>query len=58
MPNVFVIRQMELRDTASFLLSSTALDTAARLGLWARGEPFDFAAIFSAGEARHRYHST
>ena len=27
MPNVFVIRQMELRDTASFLLSSTARDT-------------------------------
>jgi len=56
-PNVFVIRQMDLQDTASFLLSRSALDTAERLGLWAEGEPFDFAAIFSAGEARHRYYS-
>ena len=56
-PNVFVIRQMDLADEASYLLSRSATETAARLGLWAPGEPFDFAAIFSAGEARHRYYS-
>ena len=55
--NMFVIRQMDLSDDSAFLISGTALPTAARLGLWAEGEPFDFAAAFSAGEARHRYYS-
>ena len=33
------------------------LEVATRLGLWRPGERFDFAATYSAGEARHRYYS-
>lgn len=37
----------------------SALEVAERLGLWSAssGAPFDFSAIYSAGEARHRYYS-
>lgn len=55
-PNVFVIREMDLTDP-SFLLSSNAKSVALRNGLWEQGAPFDFARIFSSGEARHRYYS-
>lgn len=59
-PNVFVIREIpldELEQAAapSFLLSETAREVAARLDLWRPGTPFDFAAIFSAGEPRPFY---
>ena len=37
--------------------SQSAREVAERCGLWRPGTPFDFAALFSAGEARHRYYS-
>ena len=55
--NMFVIRTVPLDDPARFLCSDSMTATAGRLGLWAEGEPFDFAAMFSAGEARHKYYS-
>ncbi len=57
--NMFAIREMNLDDTDHFLLSDSALHIAKRLGLWdpASGAPFDFAACYSAGEARHRHYS-
>ena len=51
--NQFVIRKIDLEDRSRFLYSDSALDVAERLGLWERGTDFDFAACFSAGEARH-----
>lgn len=57
--NMFVIRAMVPEDTDRFLMSASALQVATRLGLWdpAGGAPFDFAACYSAGEARHRHYS-
>ena len=58
-PNMFVIRKMKL-DAAdgadSFMLSDSARECAARHNLWKPGTPFDFAAIFSRGEARNKYY--
>jgi dipeptidase len=58
---MFVIRAMDLADVDGprehFLLSPTAREVAGRVGLWHPGTPFDFAALFSAGEARHRFYS-
>ena len=50
---------MKLDDdpaTGSFLLSPSATEVAARLGLWTAAETFDFARIFSRGEPRHKYY--
>lgn len=55
--NMFVIRAVTLDDRERFLCSASMTATASRLGLWTEGEPFDFAATFSAGEARHKYYS-
>ena len=57
--NMLCIRDVDLGDArgANFLRSASATEVAARHGLWAPGEPFDFARIFSAGEARHRFYS-
>lgn len=58
---MFIIRQVDLSDVdgagEQFLLSPTAREVACRIGLWQPGTPFDFAALFSAGEARHRFYS-
>lgn len=56
-PNIFVIREVDLEENADeFLLSSSATAIAQRLGLWTPGEPFDFAGLFSMGEARKRFY--
>ena len=47
----------ELRSTADeFLVSANAREVAVRAGRWQPGRPFDFSAIFSAGEPAQRYY--
>lgn len=48
-----------MSNSDRFLLSDSALEVASRLGLWdpSSGAPFDFAACYSAGEARHLHYS-
>ena len=53
-PNIFVIRTID-DDSDDFLVSATARTVAERCGLWRPGTPFDFAAVFSANEARPFY---
>ena len=48
--NMFTIRRMELDDPQNSLYSASALEVAARLGLWEPSTPFDFAQIYSHGE--------
>ena len=56
--NMFVIRAMDPEDTDRLLLSDSAREVATRLCLWDPADgPFDFAACYSAGEARHRHYS-
>ena len=61
--NMFIIRNVDFNDMntvdSTFLMSATALDIAVKLHLYnpSNGDAFDFARIFSAGEARHQYYS-
>ena len=55
--NMFVIRQVNLSDTFSFLGSANMFTIALQKGLWNSSFPFDWTAIYSAGEYGHRYYS-
>ncbi len=55
--NMFVIRQVNLSDTFGFLGSANMFTIALQKGLWNSSFPFDWTAIYSAGEYAHRYYS-
>jgi dipeptidase len=55
--NMFIIREMNMSDTASFLGSANMWDIARKEGLWSEGEPMDFTKTFSDGEYAHKYYS-
>jgi len=54
---MFTIREVNLTDTDNFMYSSSMLDIAKEKGWWKEGTPFDFTAIYSAGEYLHKYYS-
>eukprot|EP00287_Rhodomonas_sp_CCMP768_P014540 CAMPEP_0196758138 /NCGR_PEP_ID=MMETSP1091-20130531/104028_1 /TAXON_ID=302021 /ORGANISM="Rhodomonas sp., Strain CCMP768" /LENGTH=673 /DNA_ID=CAMNT_0042106941 /DNA_START=15 /DNA_END=2036 /DNA_ORIENTATION=- len=55
-PNIFVIRVVDLDDDKNFVGSRSMFDIAKERGLWTPGTPFDFTAIFSEGEYVHKYY--
>mmetsp|Transcript_35785 Transcript_35785/g.43199 ORF Transcript_35785/g.43199 Transcript_35785/m.43199 type:complete len:610 (-) Transcript_35785:354-2183(-) len=55
--NVFGIREIDIQDHENFLYSENIFRIAEEVGKWSPGEPFDFAAIYSAGEYEHKYYS-
>jgi dipeptidase len=55
--NMFVIRHVNLSDSFSFLGSANMFTIAEQKGLWNSSLPFDWTAIYSAGEYGHRYYS-
>ncbi|KAJ9464606.1 hypothetical protein DIPPA_58035 [Diplonema papillatum] len=52
--NCFTIRNITLSDTQNFMVSTT-IETAAAHRMWVQGPLLDFALLFSAGEAGHKY---
>jgi dipeptidase len=57
-PNIFVIRGMDLSDTDNYLASVNIYDVAKTNGWWdGNKETFDFTKVYSAGEYNHRYYS-
>ncbi len=48
--NMFVIREVNLSDTSSFLGREDMWDIAEAEGLWSEGQPRDFTKTFSDGE--------
>ena len=55
--NMFVVREVNLTDTTTFLGSSHMWEIAADQGLWTEGQPQDFTATFSDGEYSHKYYT-
>lgn len=62
--NMFVIRNVDLNDLntkdSTFMMSSSAVTIATKMRLYCSDDSdklFDFAKIYSAGEARHQYYS-
>lgn len=55
--NMFIIREVNLSDTANFLGSANMWDIALAEGLWKEGEVKDFTKTFSDGEYAHKYYS-
>ncbi len=55
--NMFVIRLVNLSDTFNFLGSANMFTIAQQKRLWNSSVPFDWTAIYSAGEYGHRYYS-
>lgn len=51
-PNIFIIRDVDLTDTANFLGSSNMFTIAEKKGWWTPGSPLDFTAIYSDGPLR------
>lgn len=56
-PNVFVIRDIDLDDKDNFMYSTTMVPVAKKLGWWDGSSPFDFTHIYSPGEYNHPYYS-
>jgi dipeptidase len=59
MANMFIIRYINLTDSAKFLFSDNMVSIAEAKGWW-KGDnrtPFDFTAIYSDGEYSHKYYS-
>ena len=56
-PNIFIIRDIDLTDTANFLGSASLYTVAKAKGWWTPGTPLDFTAVYSDGEYAHKYYS-
>ena len=57
-PNIFVVRQINLTDSANFLASANVYDVAKQNGWWDGNKAsFDFTKAYSGGEYNHRYYS-
>ena len=56
-PNIFIIREMDLSDPTHFLASANMYAIAEKNGWWKKGDRFDFTRVFSGGEYSHRYYS-
>jgi dipeptidase len=54
---MFIIREMNMSDTANFLGSANMWSIAEQNGLWQPGQPQDFTATFSDGEYAHKYYT-
>ena len=55
--NMFIIREMDLTDSANFMYSAGISELAAAHGMWTPGTSFDFTRIYSDGEYAHLYYS-
>ena len=56
-PNIFIIRDVDLTDTSNFLGSVNMYTIARKRGWWKPGTPLDFTGIYSDGEYAHKYYS-
>ena len=56
-PNIFVIREVDLSDKKNFLGRSDMWEIAEKNNLWNPNMPKDFAVTFSDGEYAHKYYS-
>ena len=56
-PNIFVVRNIDLDDSDNYLASSNIFDIARKNGWWDGKVDFDFTKVYSAGEYNHRYYS-
>ena len=56
-PNIFIIREMDLSDTKNYLASPNLHSLAKTNGWWNGTAPFDFTKAYSGGEYNHRYYS-
>ena len=56
-PNIFVIREIDVTDTENYLASANIFDIAKKNGWWDGKETFDFTKVYSGGEYNHRYYS-
>jgi len=57
--NMFVIRQVDPKDTDNFLMSASVHQVAQDYGWWSpnNGELLDFTKVYSDGEYAHKYYS-
>lgn len=55
--NMFIIREMDLKDSENFLYSKKMTQIASEMGWWDGKEAFDFTKIYSAGEYASPYYS-
>jgi dipeptidase len=56
-PNIFVIRDVDLQDTGNFLGSANMYTVAEEKGWWTPGSLLDFTATYSDGEYAHKFYS-
>ena len=56
-PNIFVIRTMNLSDVDNYMGSPNIHDVALKNGWWDNTTEFDFTKAYSGGEYNHRYYS-
>ncbi len=58
-PNIYIVREIDLSDDANYLASSNIYSVAISNGWWNPEDniPFDFTKVYSGGEYNHRYYS-
>ena len=56
-PNIFIIRDVDLTDKANFAGSPNMYTVAQARGWWKPGTPLDFTAVYSDGEYAHKFYS-
>jgi len=56
-PNIFIIRDVDLADKANFQGSANMYTIAKAKGWWTPGTSLDFTAVYSDGEYAHKFYS-